>query len=163
MPGQHQPQPVPVRLYQTENDLVLAAPLPGMGPRNIRVTIAGQQVAIWGDERGERQDDNVLLVEEWAIGPYHRELTLPVPVNGERANASYGNGVLVLAMPKLAAGEAAQESTFQLQVVDATRGRRVGHRGHAPDQALPAKQPAKKRRTARVAGKTKRQRGRRNK
>ena len=130
MTAQHAPQSVPVRIYQTDHDIVLAAPLPGMGPQNIRVSIAGQQVTIWGDERGIRQDDQDLLVEEWAIGPYFREITLPLPVSGRLANASYGNGVLVLAMPKRKPEDQVEKIEFQLEVVEATRGRRIGHVGH---------------------------------
>ena len=36
------------------------------------------------------------LVDEWSVGAYHRELDLPVTVDAERANVSYGNGVLLV-------------------------------------------------------------------
>ena len=35
-----------------------------------------------------------LLMDEWSIGVYHRELALPVAVNAACANVTYGNGVL---------------------------------------------------------------------
>ena len=41
-----------------------------------------------------------MLVEEWRIGPYYREISLPQPVDGNLTNATYGNGVLLLSMPR---------------------------------------------------------------
>jgi hypothetical protein len=62
--------------------------------------------------------------------PYHRELILPEPVDGALANATYGNEVLVLALPKAARGQAASYAQFQLQAVGATTlGERIGHSG----------------------------------
>ena len=40
-----------------------------------------------------------LLVDEWSAGVSHRELALPVPVNTACANVTYGNGVLMVALP----------------------------------------------------------------
>jgi HSP20 family protein len=121
---------VPVRVYQSSDRLMVAAPLPGLEPEDIAVRVAGDTLTIHGDVRGIRQEERDLLAAEWSIGPYHRELQLPQPVDGARANATYGNGVLVLVLPKLAADGAPVEAEFRLQVVDAPRGQRVGHHGH---------------------------------
>ena len=125
-----EPGRVPVRVYQSTDRLMVAAPLPGLEPEDIAVRVAGTTRTIHGDVRGTRQEERELLAAEWSIGPYHRELQLSQPADGARANATYGNGVLVLALPKLAAGVAPVEAEFRLQVVDAPRGQRVGHHGH---------------------------------
>jgi HSP20 family protein len=125
-----EPGHVPVRVYQSSDRLMVAAPLPGLEPEDIAVRLAGDTLEINGDVRGVRQAERDLLVAEWSIGPYHRELRLPQPVDGARANATYGNGVLVLVLPKLEAGGAPVDAEFRLQVVDAPRGQRVGHHGH---------------------------------
>jgi HSP20 family protein len=121
---------VPVRVYQSSDRLMVAAPLPGLEPQDIAVRVTGETLLIHGDVRGVRQEERDLLAAEWTIGPYHRELRLPQPVNGAQANATYGNGVLVLVLPKMEAGGAAVEAEFRLQVLDAPRGQRVGHHGH---------------------------------
>ena len=41
----------------------------------------------------------------------------------------YGNGVLVLSMPKLAPGAQGSNTEFRLQAITDTRGQRVGHTG----------------------------------
>ena len=123
------PQTVPVQVYQTENRLVLTAPMPGLEPQDISVRINGDRVALEGVYRGSRRDQPEILVSEWTIGPYHREIVLPQPVNGVLTNATYGNGVLVLTMPKLEPGQEALATEFQLEALESVRGQRIGHTG----------------------------------
>jgi HSP20 family protein len=134
----HQEQVVPVRLYQGEGRLMLAAPMPGLEPDDISVTVRRDTVVIRGEYRGPHQEERDLLIAEWAIGPYYREVRLPQPVDGARTNATYGNGVLVLVMPKLPAGEQGSDAEFRLEVLEATRGERVGHAGRDLHQTTTA-------------------------
>ncbi len=127
---QQHPRTIPVRIYQIDDRIMVAAPLPGLEPGDISVTITGTRVTIRGEERGPGQHERDLLLAEWTIGPYYREVILPQPVNGALANATYGNGVLVLALPKLTQGQPEVESEFRLQAIGATpHGERVGHSG----------------------------------
>jgi HSP20 family protein len=116
-------------MYQTDGRVMVAAPLPGLEPEDISVTITGDTVVIRGQLRGPRQDERDLLMAEWSVGPYARELRLPDPVDGARANATYGNGVLVLAMPRLDDGQEGEAADFRLEVRHAPHGERVGHAG----------------------------------
>ena len=100
MTNAKEPQTVPVRVYQTDDLIMLAAPMPGLAPEDITVKIDGDHVTIRGEQRGPRQDERDLLVVEWTIGPYFREITLPVPVSGQLTNATCGNGVLMLRLCK---------------------------------------------------------------
>jgi HSP20 family protein len=129
--GPQQPQQIPVRIYQTDDRIMVAAPVPGLEPENIFVTVVGDRVTIRGEERGPGQHERDLLVAEWTVGPYYREVTLPQLVNGALSNATYGNGVLILALPKLAPEQPRTSVEFQLQAVAATHGERVGHSGSA--------------------------------
>jgi hypothetical protein len=63
------------------------------------------------------------------VGPYAREIILPQPVNGPLTNATYGNGVLVLAMPNMEEESADGHAEFQIEVIQATLGQRIGHTG----------------------------------
>src|ERR671922_1418062 len=91
--AQSQQQSVPVQIHQAEDRLVLAAPMPGLEPEDISVAVAGDRVTIPGEYRGFPQEQGDLLVSEWTIGPYYRDIVLPQPVDGALTNASYGNGV----------------------------------------------------------------------
>jgi HSP20 family protein len=123
------PQSVPLQMHQTDDRIVLAAPMPGLEPQDISVVVSGHKVTIHGEYRGSREGKPDLLVSEWTAGPYHREVELPQLVDGGLTNASYGNGVLMLSMPKVGEGKGEDRTQFQLEVVDATRGLRVGHTG----------------------------------
>jgi HSP20 family protein len=129
MTSQDQRHTVPVRVYTTDSRIMIAAPMAGLEPEDISVTVADAHVTIRGQERGPRQHERDLLMAEWTVGPYERRIDLPRPVNGALANATYGNGVLVLALPIMAPGQPGVRSEFILEVIAATRGERVGHTG----------------------------------
>jgi HSP20 family protein len=73
------------------------------------------------------KDIKELLVDEWSVGEYHRELELPESVDGSGANATYGNGVLVVSLPKSVYSTAA---VLKLEKIGIDRGERVGLAGH---------------------------------
>ena len=127
-PG-HEQRTVPVRMYHSDHRIMVAAPLPGLEPADISVTVADRKLTIQGNYRGPRQEERDLVLAEWTVGPYFRELELPQTVNGALTNATYGNGVLVLVMPKLEPGQHSGQAAFKLEVVEAPRGQRVGHTG----------------------------------
>jgi HSP20 family protein len=116
-----------VNLYRTVDRVIVAAPLPGMEPDNIvvEVTTSGRLI-LHGDLRGMLTGQKEVLVEEWSAGPYHRELELPCPVDGELANVTYGNGILVVVLPVAVQSRAAQ---LMMQALSPVQGERVGNAG----------------------------------
>jgi len=125
---ERKPQTIPVRISDSEDLILLAAPMPGLEPQNITVSIKDHVVQIKGEERGPRQHELDLKVAKWRIGPYVREVSLDHPVNGAMANATYGNGVLVLSIPKSKNGHGSN-AEFQLKQIEPTRGERIGYTG----------------------------------
>ena len=120
-------QRVPVRIYDRDKHIVLAAPLPGLEAENISVTVGGNRVVIEGEERGPRQHGPDVVLAEWSIGPYYREVSLHQAVKGPLTNATYGNGVLVLLMPK---GEK-MEPECEVSISSCTRSRPLVENGWA--------------------------------
>lgn len=141
---------IAVKLYRTPDRLTLAAPVPGLLPQDITIEVAAAgQVTVRGPVRGITADAQLFhrfetpavgdegvkvteetresLIDEWSAGPYQRVVDLPSPVNGPLATATYGNGVLVVALPVAATTTPAQ---FQLQPIGIGRGEYVGSRGH---------------------------------
>jgi len=117
-------------MYRTPDRLMVAAPLPGMEPDNIVVEItAAGRLVLHGDLRGMLTGQKEVLLEEWTAGPYHRELELPASVDGELANATYGNGVLVVVLPIT---ERTRPARLVMQALSPTHGERVGSAGHYP-------------------------------
>ena len=122
-------QTLPVRIYETERRIMVVSPMPGLEPGDIEVTIDAHRVTLHGRARGPHQHELALLISEWSIGPYLREVRLPVPVAAELANATYDNGVVVLCLPKVPAGAEPGRAEFTLDAIEATRGEPVGHVG----------------------------------
>jgi HSP20 family protein len=139
-----QRQTVPVQVHQADDLMVLAAPMPGLEPEDISLCISGARITIHGDYRGSRQDQPEVLISEWTIGPYYREVILPEAVNGELANATYGNGVLVLSMPLLKSDQPSGVTEFRLKAVDNTSGQHIGHTGSARKPATDRSRGRKK-------------------
>ena len=157
-------QRVPVKLYRTQDRLVVAAPMPGLQPEDVTVEVtADGRLALHGGLRGmlkeelfevhaadvreshppvqprdpdtprERwQEHKEILLDEWDAGGYHRELDLPAAVDGTLGTVTYGNGVLVVALP---VAEQTRPARLSLEQVGPGRGQRVGSAGH-PVQPL---------------------------
>jgi len=123
-------QEIPVKVYKTEDRLMVVAPMPGLEPENIviEVTDLGHLI-LHGELRGMLKDVKDLLLDEWSVGVYHRELELPAPVNGEFANVTYGNGVVTVTLPF---SDQLVPSRLTLERIAATHGERRGNAGRPP-------------------------------
>jgi HSP20 family protein len=121
-------QSIPIKVYRTSDRLVLAAPMPGIEPEDILVEVTEKSLIVQGDIRALLKDFKELLIDEWSVGSYYRELPLPDAVDGEHANVTYGNGVLVVNLPL---SEKTIPATLTLEKIGPARGERAGHSGHA--------------------------------
>lgn len=94
------PQPyLPVKVYRLHGHLTIAAPMPGLEPEDIFVEITENgHLILHADTRATLKEVKEVFMDEWSVGGYHRELALPENVDGEHANVTYGNGVLVVAL-----------------------------------------------------------------
>jgi HSP20 family protein len=128
MQEQMKQQHIPVKVYRTRERLMVTAPMPGLEPNNmvVEVTESGHLI-LHGDLRGMLKGIKELLIDEWSVGVYHRELALSAAVNGELANVTYGNGVLTVTLPLSAQTRPAR---LTLERVAPTHGQRKGHAGH---------------------------------
>ncbi|ACZ41294.1 heat shock protein Hsp20 [Thermobaculum terrenum ATCC BAA-798] len=126
---QDKKQNLPIRLYRGEGHLVIAAPMPGLEPQDIRITVSMDKVVLSGSERGPKQHLRDLIISEWSVGPYYREVELPERVNPSLVNATYGNGIVVVSMPLLTKEEHIEPQEFTLTPLESTRGEHVGHSG----------------------------------
>jgi HSP20 family molecular chaperone IbpA len=104
---------------------MVAVPTPGLEPTDIGVVVDGDRVTIEGKRRGQHQDDVDLIMAEWTIGPYYRELALDHPIRAELINVTYDNRVLVLVMPKRRPGQKTR-AAIRLETIRATRGSTSG-------------------------------------
>jgi HSP20 family protein len=122
-------QALHVRVYQTDGRMIVAAPMPGLEPDDISVHIGPRRVVIRGRERGPHQHRLRLLRADWTVGPYYGEVELPEAVDGALTNVTYGNGVLVIVMPKTKEDTRGRVVEIRPVKVGPGRGEWVGHAG----------------------------------
>jgi HSP20 family protein len=91
-----------VDMYKTHTALVLEAPIGGVRSEDVEIEVTTTSVSIKGkrhrDHRTEKRD---YIVDECHWGRFSREISLPVEVNADKADATVKNGVLRVVMPLL--------------------------------------------------------------
>jgi len=128
MQEQVKQQYIPVKVYRTDERLMIASPMAGLEPENILVEVTHDgRLILHGDQRAMLKEVKELLVDEWSVGVYQRELALPVPVNAVCANVTYGNGVLLVALP---ISDQTSPARLTLERVTPTHGEHKGNAGH---------------------------------
>jgi HSP20 family protein len=95
-----EPQTVPINVFETDSDVVVVAAMPGIEAENIDIRVDNGYLTISAEKRGPGQEHHKYLRREWSYGPYERSIEVPAEVDGDRANATYGNGIVTIALPK---------------------------------------------------------------
>lgn len=104
---------VPVDMYQQDGNLVVKAPIPGVKPEDLDITVVGDTLTIKGETKEEKEvkEENVIRRER-RFGAFSRSVSLPSPVDTSKANATFENGVLTLTLP---IAEEAKPKTIQVK------------------------------------------------
>ena len=94
-------QSLAVDLYESQDELVLSAAVPGFKPDDLEITIQGDVLTI----KGEMKTDDSTTEGAWhrrerRYGNVFRQVSLPVSVKSDSASAEFENGVLKLHLPK---------------------------------------------------------------
>ena len=122
------PRQIPLKVYRSRERLTVAAPMAGLEPKDISVEITSDdQLILRGDLRATLKGQNEVLLDEWSVGGYSRQFRLPCPVDGRIGNVTYGNGVLVVALPITTQ---TQPGRLTLDVIGTARGEHAGNQGH---------------------------------
>ncbi|HEX6655975.1 MAG TPA: Hsp20/alpha crystallin family protein [Candidatus Limnocylindria bacterium] len=88
-------------VHETGDEIVVSAALPGLKPEDVDITITGQTLSIRGEFKAdEKVERDQYLYRERRFGTFHRQLQLPVRVQGDAASADFEDGVLTLTIPK---------------------------------------------------------------
>jgi HSP20 family protein len=81
-------------------NLIVKADLPGIDPKEVSISVMGNQLTIEGErKREEKKEEKDYLYRELAYGKFSRTMTLPEGVDTEKIKANYKNGVLEITMP----------------------------------------------------------------
>lgn len=90
-----------VDAFQTEEAVIINAPIAGVKPDGLEVSITDETITIKGERKQTteiRQED--YFAQECYWGSFTRSLSLPPGVKAQKSKASLKNGVLTITIPK---------------------------------------------------------------
>ncbi len=107
-------QPLALDVYETDENLMVEASLPGINPDEVDISVEGDRLTIKGETKREeeKEEKGKYHFRERRYGAFQRTLSLPVEVNADKAEATFENGVLKLTLPKV---EQAKPKHIKLQ------------------------------------------------
>ncbi|MBP1748824.1 MAG: heat shock protein Hsp20 [Deltaproteobacteria bacterium] len=91
----------PVDIVDTAKDITVIMDIPAIDPDKVAVTVLEDTLTIEGERKQEQEfKDRDYYRSERIHGFFSRTIALPDNVIGEKASASYKDGVLTIKMPK---------------------------------------------------------------
>ena len=88
-------------MVETDKAIEVLIELPGMEMKDIEVTVNDDMLTVKGEKKIERQEEKKgYYLSERSYGAIYRTIPLPPGVDGEKAQASFKNGVLTIKLPQ---------------------------------------------------------------
>ena len=88
----------PVNVYEANEQLTVAMPMPGTHHDTIDVRLEGRRLIVDAEARYPQEQQHYLQ-HEWSIGTSHRDVELPRPVRASGAKAMLTHGILTVSLP----------------------------------------------------------------
>ena len=90
-----------VDMYQTDNEVVVKAALPGMKADDVQLNVTGEVLTIKGEiKQKDELKEKAYHLREQRWGSFERSVILPTEVVADKAKADFENGILTIALPK---------------------------------------------------------------
>lgn len=90
-----------VDMYQTDNEVVVKAALPGIKADEVQLNVTGEVLTIKGETKQENETkEKAYHIREQRWGAFERSIVLPTEVVADKAKADFENGVLTITLPK---------------------------------------------------------------
>jgi HSP20 family protein len=94
---------LPLDIYETSDDIVVRAVVPGVGPDGIDIQFQGGVLTLRArSDEPDIPEGSTWLVHEVTPGEYIRQVTLPRTIDADKARTTFEHGVLTLTLPKTA-------------------------------------------------------------
>jgi len=90
----------PVDIYETENDVILIADMPGVTKENLQVDVDNDELTISGLFLEQKTDGGKKLINECYYGKYARTFALSDVIAQDKITAKLDDGVLTVTLPK---------------------------------------------------------------
>ena len=98
---------LPIDAYVTPEEIVVVANMPGIKPEDVEIILEGDTLTIRAERPAPLQNVNY-VIQERTYGTFQRTLNINVPVEAEKAEAKFENGLLTLTVPKAEAARPKQ-------------------------------------------------------
>jgi len=102
---------LPLDVYTTPSEIVISANVPGLKPDDAEITLEGDTLAIKGEFKAPMENVDYIF-QERSYGKFSRTLTINVPVDVNKVEATFDGGVLTITLPK---AEAARPKTIKVE------------------------------------------------
>ena len=90
-----------VDVYEKGNNVIVEAPLPGIDPKDVEVSLDSGVLTIKGKKEHTKEvEEKDYYHKEVRVGVFARSVQMPVPVLADKAEATTENGVLKITIPK---------------------------------------------------------------
>jgi HSP20 family protein len=90
-----------VDMYQTDNEVVVKAAIPGIKAEEVQINITGDMLSLKGEvKHSEEAKEKAYHIREQRWGSFERALVLPSNVVADKAKADFEDGVLTITLPK---------------------------------------------------------------
>jgi HSP20 family protein len=90
---------LPIEAYANDHEIVVRVAVPGLKPEAVEITVEGETLTIRGEFPAPVENANYIYAERpW--GKFSRTLQLNVPIQADKAEATFDNGLLTLSLPK---------------------------------------------------------------
>jgi HSP20 family protein len=102
-----------IDLYQTDDEIVIKAALPGIKPDEVQISVTGDVLTLRGEfKRQEQQKEATWHIREQRSGIFERSVMLPTEVQTDKSKADFENGILTITLPK---AEAVKPRTISIK------------------------------------------------
>lgn len=89
----------PVDIFETQNEYVIKADMPGVDKQDVDITLDNDVLAISG-KINQNENETNLKYREYSLYNFCRNFNVGKDINGDAVKASMENGVLTLTLPK---------------------------------------------------------------
>ncbi len=91
-----------VDLYETAEEFVLEADLPGVQDEDVKAEVEGNEIILQGKRSSERtRNVGTFHYQERQAGAFMRRMTLPESVDKDKIEVVFKDGVLRVILPKI--------------------------------------------------------------
>jgi len=91
---------------ETKDAVVVKAEVPGIDPKELKVSLEGDLLVISGEKRHEKEEkDERRHRIERAYGAFTRSVRMPAAVDASKVTAAFKNGLVTITLPKTPAAK----------------------------------------------------------